>query len=151
VHCPPANNGTTLMIQLKQTYRGQAKQAAAAIWGSNAAHLRYKNIWVVNDDIDIHDYGALDWAFAYRVNAAEDDIVFFPSTFGSALDPSTRLKLRDINIYGTGKYNGSSPGSAGVAVAVRHFRQSRHACTDEILIVRRQACEGVPSTNGAGF
>ncbi len=104
VHCPAANNGTTLMIQLKQTYRGQAKQAAAAIWGSNAAHLRYKHIWVVNEDIDIHDYGAIDWAFAYRVNAAEDDIVFFPGTFGSALDPSTRLKFRDTNLYGTGKW-----------------------------------------------
>ncbi len=104
VHCPAANNGTTLMIQLRQTYRGQAKQAAAAVWGSNAAHLRYKNIWVVDDDIDIHDYGALDWAFAYRVNAAEDDIVFFPGTFGSAIDPSTRLKYRDTEKFGTGKW-----------------------------------------------
>src|SRR5262245_30077932 len=104
VHCPPANNGTTLMIQLRQTYRGQAKQAAAAIWGSNAAHLRYKHIWVVDEDIDIHDYGALDWAFAYRVNAAEDDIVFYPGTFGSALDPSTRLKYRNTALYGTGKW-----------------------------------------------
>ena len=104
VHCPPANNGTTLIIQLRQTYRGQAKQAAAAIWGSSAAHLRYKNIWVVDEDIDIHDYGALDWAFAYRVNAAEDDIVFFPGTFGSALDPSTRLKYRNTSMYGTGKW-----------------------------------------------
>ena len=104
VHCPPANNGTTLMIQMHQTYRGQAKQAAAAIWGSNSAHLRYKNIWVVDEDIDIHDYGALDWAFAYRVNAAEDDIVFFPGTFGSLLDPSTRLSQRDPLKYGTGKW-----------------------------------------------
>ena len=87
VHCPPANNGTTLIIQLRQTYRGQAKQAAAAIWGSSASHLRYKHVWVVDEDIDIHDYGALDWAFAYRCNAAEDDIVFYPGTFGSALDP----------------------------------------------------------------
>ncbi|MEE2760937.1 MAG: UbiD family decarboxylase [Pseudomonadota bacterium] len=104
VHCPAANNGTTLMIQIHQTYRGQAKQAAAAIWGSNSAHLRYKNIWVVDEDIDIHDYGALDWALAYRVNAAEDDIVFFPSTFGSLLDPSTRLSDRDPMLYGTGKW-----------------------------------------------
>ncbi len=104
VHCPAANNGTTLIIQLHQTYRGQAKQAAAAVWGSNAAHLRYKNIWVVDDDIDIHDYVALDWAFAYRVNAAEDDIVFFPGTFGSAIDPSTRLKYRDTQKFGTGKW-----------------------------------------------
>ena len=92
------------MIQLRQTYRGQAKQAAAAIWGSNAAHLRYKHIWVVDDDIDIHDYGAVDWAFAYRCNAAEDDIVFYPGTFGSALDPSTRLKYRNTALYGTGKW-----------------------------------------------
>jgi len=104
VHCPAANNGTTLIIQLRQFYRGQAKQAAAAIWGSNAAHMRYKNIWVVDEDIDIYDYGALDWAFAYRVNAAEDDIVFFPGTFGSALDPSTRLKYRNTQVYGTGKW-----------------------------------------------
>lgn len=104
VHCSAANNGTTLIIQLKQTYRGQAKQAAAAIWGSNSSHLRYKHIWVVDDDIDIRDYGALDWAFAYRVNAAEDDIVFFPGTFGSLLDPSTRLEYRDPIKWGTGKW-----------------------------------------------
>jgi len=104
VHCPPANNGTTLIIQLHQTYRGQAKQAAAAIWGSNAAHVRYKHVWVVDEDIDIHDYAALDWAFAYRVNAAEDDIVFFPGSFGSMLDPSTRLEYRDTRIHGTGKW-----------------------------------------------
>jgi hypothetical protein len=27
-----------------------------------------------------------------------------PGTFGSALDPSTRLKFRDTNLYGTGKW-----------------------------------------------
>lgn len=104
VFCPPANNGTTLVIQLHQTYRGQAKQAAAAIWGSNAAHLRFKHVWAVDEDIDIHDYASLDWAFAYRVNAAEDDIVFFPGTFGSLLDPSTRLEDRDPMLFGTGKW-----------------------------------------------
>ncbi|MBT7953587.1 MAG: UbiD family decarboxylase [Rhodospirillaceae bacterium] len=104
VHCPAANNGLTLIIQMKQTYRGQAKQAAMAIWGSSAAHLRYKHVWVVDEDIDIHDYGALDWAFAYRVNAAEDDILFFPGTFGSPLDPSTRLEYRDVQKFGTGKW-----------------------------------------------
>src|SRR4029078_6931822 len=57
-----------------------------------------------DEDIDIYDYGALDWAFAYRVNAAEDDIVFFPGTFGSALDPSTRLKYRNTHVYRTGKW-----------------------------------------------
>ncbi len=91
------------MIQLHQSYRGQAKQAAAAIWGSSASVLRYKNIWVVDEDIDIHDYGALDWAFAYRVNAADDDIVIYPATIGSQLDPSVRYRDRDKELFGGGK------------------------------------------------
>ena len=104
VHCPAANNGTTLIIQMRQRYRGQAKQAAMAVWGTNAAHARYKHVWVVDEDIDIHDYASLDWAFAYRVNAAEDDIIFVPGTFGSAIDPSTRLEYRDVQKFGTGKW-----------------------------------------------
>ena len=104
VHCSASNNGTTLVIQLHQTYRGQAKQAAAAIWGSSASVLRYKIVWVVDEDIDIHDYASLDWAFAYRVNAAEDDIVIFPATIGSQLDPSVRYRDRDKELFGGGKW-----------------------------------------------
>jgi len=59
----------------------QAKQAANALWGSSAAHVRYKHVTVVDDDIDIHDYAAVDWAIAYRVNAGENDIVIMPDTF----------------------------------------------------------------------
>jgi 4-hydroxy-3-polyprenylbenzoate decarboxylase len=94
-----------LLIQMKQTYRNQAKQAANAIWGSSAAHVRYKHITVVDDDIDIHDYSAVDWAIAYRVNAGEDDIIIMPSTFGVGLDPSTRKRDRNIPVFGTGKWN----------------------------------------------
>ena len=90
---------------MKQSYRGQAKQAANAIWGSSAAHVRYKHITVVDDDIDIHDYAAVDWAIAYRVNAGEDDIVIMPATFGAGLDPSTRRRDRNPALFGTGKWN----------------------------------------------
>ena len=79
------------------SYRNQAKQAANAIWGSSAAHVRYKHITVVDDDIDIHDYAAVDWAIAYRVNAGEDDIIIMPSTFGAGLDPSTRKRDRNAD------------------------------------------------------
>ncbi len=97
--------GINLLIRMKQSYRGQAKQAANAIWGSSAAHVRYKHITVVDDDIDIHDYAAVDWAVAYRVNAGEDDIVIMPSTFGAGLDPSTRRRDRNPDLFGTGKWN----------------------------------------------
>jgi 4-hydroxy-3-polyprenylbenzoate decarboxylase len=102
---PPVCAAMNLLIQMKQTYRNQAKQAANAIWGSSAAHVRYKHITVVDDDIDIHDYSAVDWAIAYRVNAGEDDIIIMPSTFGVGLDPSTRKRDRNIPVFGTGKWN----------------------------------------------
>jgi UbiD family decarboxylase len=105
VWCPPVHAGINLLIQMKQSYRNQAKQAANAIWGSSAAHVRYKHITVVDDDIDIHDYAAVDWAIAYRVNAGEDDIVIMPSTFGLGLDPSVRKRDRNPTLFGTGKWN----------------------------------------------
>jgi 4-hydroxy-3-polyprenylbenzoate decarboxylase len=105
VWCPPVQAGINLLIRMKQSYRNQAKQAANAIWGSSAAHVRYKHITVVDDDIDIHDYAAVDWAIAYRVNAGENDIVIMPSTFGLGLDPSTRKRDRNPTLYGTGKWN----------------------------------------------
>ncbi len=104
VHCPPANCGTTLIIQMRPTYRGQAKQAAMAVWGSSAGHVRYKHVWAVNEDIDIHDYAALDWAYAWRVNAAEGDILMVPGCFGAAIDPSVRREYRDPQKFGSGRW-----------------------------------------------
>ena len=105
VWCPPVHAGINLLIRMKQSYRGQAKQAANAVWGSSAAHVRYKHITVVDDDIDIHDYAAVDWAIAYRVNAGENDVVIMPATFGAGLDPSTRRRDRNPALFGTGKWN----------------------------------------------
>jgi UbiD family decarboxylase len=102
---PPVHATMNLIVQLKQTYRNQAKQVANAIWGSSASHVRFKHIIVVDDDIDIHDYAAVDWAIAYRVNAGENDVVIMPSTFGAGLDPSTRKRDRDIALFGSGKWN----------------------------------------------
>jgi 4-hydroxy-3-polyprenylbenzoate decarboxylase len=105
VWCPTVHAGINLLIRMRQSYRNQAKQAANAIWGSSAAHVRYKHITVVDDDIDIHDYAAVDWAIAYRVNAGEDDIIIMPSTFGAGLDPSVRRRDRNAALFGTGKWN----------------------------------------------
>ena len=102
---PPVQAGINLNVAIKQSYRGQAKQVVNALWGSSAAHVRYKHVTVVDDDIDIHDYAAVDWAIAYRVNAGENDIVIMPATFGLGLDPSTRKRDRDPTLFGTGKWN----------------------------------------------
>jgi UbiD family decarboxylase len=105
VWCPPVQAGINCLVRMQQTYRGQAKQAANALWGSTAAHVRYKHVTVVDDDIDVHDYAAVDWAIAHRVNAGENDIVIMPATFGLGLDPSTRRRDRNPALFGTGKWN----------------------------------------------
>lgn len=105
VWCPPVQAGINTLVQIRQSYRGQAKQVANALWGSSAAHVRYKHVTVVDDDIDIHDYAAVDWAIALRVNAGENDIVIMPATFGAGLDPSTRRRDRNVAQFGTGKWN----------------------------------------------
>ena len=87
VWCPPVQTGINLLIRMKSSYRNQAKQAANAIWGSSAAHVRYKHITVVDDDIDIHDYAAVDWAIAHRVNAGENDIIIMPTRSAPASIP----------------------------------------------------------------
>jgi len=100
----PASTYINVFVQIRKSYRGQAKQIADAIWGVNSAYWAYKNIMVVEEDIDIRDYEQLDWAFAFRVNAGEGDVVMHPGTFGSVLDPSCRLEERDIYKYGGGKW-----------------------------------------------
>jgi len=61
--------------------------------GSSAAHVRYKHLTVVDDDIGTSmTMRGLDWAIAYRVNAGENDIVIMPDTFGLALILDTQAR-----------------------------------------------------------
>ena len=101
----PIHAGANLNVAIRQTYRGQAKQVALALWGDSSSHVRYKHVTVVDEDIDIHDYEAVDWACAWRVNAGEDDIVIFPANWGAGLDPSVRRRDADVLRFGTGKWN----------------------------------------------
>jgi len=105
VYASPITIGTNIAVRIRKTYQGQAKQIAAALWGSSAAVLRYKNVMVVDEDIDVASPEALDWAFAYRVDPGSDDIQVFRGSFGSSLDPSCPLEDRDASTLGTGLWN----------------------------------------------
>lgn len=101
----PVTNGTNIVVQIHKAFEGHAKQVAAALWSSNAALYRHKVVIVVDDDIDPADYEAIDWAIAYRVRPGTDDMVVFPGSFGSALDPSTPIDERSIAKLGAGLWN----------------------------------------------
>lgn len=92
-------------VKIKKMFRGHAKQVAAALWGSSAAQYLFKFVIVVEEDTDIWNRRAVEAALSYRVNAAEDDIVIFPGSFGAVLDPSTRVEDRDEIRFGTGKWS----------------------------------------------
>ncbi|MDO8637604.1 MAG: UbiD family decarboxylase [Dehalococcoidia bacterium] len=104
VWSPPVTCATHVRVRIRKIYRGQAQQVANAIWGMWSAGWFFKHVVVVDEDIDIRDDEAVEWAIAYRVNAGMDDILFFKRTFGSLLDPSVPLGERDVLKYGQGKW-----------------------------------------------
>jgi len=63
-----------------------------------------KIVIVVDKDIDIHDEEAINWALAYRLNPEMDQLLTFPGSIGSVLDPSVPLSQRDIVRFGQGKW-----------------------------------------------
>ena len=101
----PVTTGTNIVVQIDKMFRGHARQVAHALWGTTAAQWFFKNIMVVEQDIDIRDPAALDWAHAFRVNAGRGDVWIDGPTMGSLLDPSTLPPERDVLKYGTGKWH----------------------------------------------
>ena len=102
VWMPPVVTGTNIVVQIRKRYRGHAQQVANALWGTSAGQWFFKNVMVVEQDIDVRDREALDWAMAFRVNAGEGQLLTFGPTFGSVLDPSVPQDQRDVAKYGTG-------------------------------------------------
>jgi UbiD family decarboxylase len=94
----------TMRVQIRKSHRGHAQQVANALWGSHLGNYAAKHVIVVDDDIDIHDWEALEWALCYRVNAGMGDISFFGGTSGSMLDPSVPLEERNSVKYGHGHW-----------------------------------------------
>jgi 4-hydroxy-3-polyprenylbenzoate decarboxylase len=100
-----ARPGPVTIVQIHQTYNGQAKQVAAALWASASAEHFWKVVMVVDDDIDIYNDRALHWALCYRVNPASEDLVVMPGTRGGVLDQTIALARRDDTVLGTGSWN----------------------------------------------
>ncbi len=92
----------TMRVQIRKSHRGHAQQVASALWGCHLGNYAAKHVIVVDEDIDIHDWEAIEWALCYRVNAGLGDISFFSGTSGSMLDPSVPLEDRNSVKYGHG-------------------------------------------------
>jgi 2,5-furandicarboxylate decarboxylase 1 len=75
-----------LYVQITKRQEGQAKNI---MLGAFAGHYDIKQVIVVDEDVNIHDPGEVEWAVATRFQA-DQDLVVIPNSQGSKLDPSTR-------------------------------------------------------------
>ena len=104
VWVPPVTHGADVVVKIRKTYQGQAKQIASALWCLSPWF--FKNVMVVDEDIDIHDPDQLLWAFTYRVWDPDEDIVVLRGSMGSILDPSCPPHLKDAKkMGGVGRWN----------------------------------------------
>jgi 2,5-furandicarboxylate decarboxylase 1 len=75
-------------VSLRQRYPGEARNVIAAVFASTAD---VKNVFVVDDDIDVFDDGQIDWALATRFQADKDFVA--GSNFRAVpIDPSREGK-----------------------------------------------------------
>ena len=73
VYCPPSCGGMlNLRVAIRQDYPGEARNALAAVIGSIA---NVKNVFVVDEDINIFSDEHMDWALATRFQPDRDLIV----------------------------------------------------------------------------
>lgn len=88
VDVAPSASSTSghIVVAIKPLVRGQATAIASTLWGAHRAHWSYKQVVVVDEDIDPWDLEQVDWAIWTRVKASED-IHIWPRTKGGNLDP----------------------------------------------------------------
>jgi 2,5-furandicarboxylate decarboxylase 1 len=87
-YAPPSGVSIKLVIQIdeKMNTPGMVKNLlAASLWTRGAM---WKEVIVVDDDIDITNNDEIDWAVVTRVQASRD-IFIVPGGQGSRLDPSS--------------------------------------------------------------
>ncbi|MEH6581179.1 MAG: UbiD family decarboxylase [Halioglobus sp.] len=103
IHLTPVTSGAHVIVQINKLYRGQAQQVASALWSRNYGLFVFKHVVVVEQDIDIRDPEAVDWAIAYRVDAGQGGLTTFKCA-GSPMDPAVNPIIRNPKKYGAGQW-----------------------------------------------
>ncbi len=79
------------VVSIHKKVEGEARNAGLAVI---SAHPSVKHVIIVDDDIDIDDPYAIEWAIATRVRGSED-IIILRDLRGSTLDPRGRDGVGD--------------------------------------------------------
>jgi len=65
-----------------------------AIEAAFQGHKSMKHVFVVDEDIDVHNPNEIEWAFATRFQG-DKDMIIKPKEKGSSLDPSSNLETKE--------------------------------------------------------
>ncbi|MFC2002855.1 UbiD family decarboxylase [Chloroflexota bacterium] len=82
INTPLSACGQAVVISIKKTHPGQAKQVIYGIF----THSLLKRVIVVDEDIDVFDPLDVDWAVTFRSRA--EDYILTPEMPGMFLDPT---------------------------------------------------------------
>lgn len=115
----------TIVISIKKTHPGQAKQVIYAI----LSHASLKRVIVVDDDIDVFDEMQVDWAVSMRSRA--EDYIMTPEMTGQALDPMCTPPnlITKVGIDATLPLEGDKKGRMNV---LRDLGPTRYADQDKL-------------------
>jgi len=90
LRCTRSSGGMlNVRVSIRQRYPGEARNAIAAIF----AACEVKNVFVVDDDIDIYSDQQMDWALATRFQA-DRDLIVAEGFRAVPIDPSLASPLR---------------------------------------------------------
>ncbi len=80
-----------LFVKIAKRWEGEPRNI---VMGAFAGHADIKQVVIVDEDVDVHDPTAVEWAVATRFQASSD-LVVVPRALGSRLDPSAEDGLVD--------------------------------------------------------
>ncbi len=95
--------GPITTIKIHKTYQGQARQIAAAIWGSRVAITMSKVVAVIDDEneVDIGNAAQMQSALVRHLEPG-NGIVVYPLQLGTPVDPSMSTEMQDEIEFGQG-------------------------------------------------
>jgi UbiD family decarboxylase len=96
--------GPITAVKIHKTYQGQARQIAAAFWGSKFAGHPANIIIVVEEDVDIRNPKSLMMAIPGKVDFKRS-LVVYPLLIGSPIDVTAPYEKRDELVYGAAVQN----------------------------------------------
>jgi 4-hydroxy-3-polyprenylbenzoate decarboxylase len=101
IHCAVFGSFLTAVVSVRKRFDGYGKTAGLAIL-STMAGRPIKNLIVVDEDIDPHDWNQVVWALSTRLNP-ERGVEILKDILGTAVDPTMDLAERRSGGYRVSK------------------------------------------------